>query len=80
MQAWSFVTSKDVSGSLNTLQFSGLRSDVPDNVNILTLEPWDDGTVLLRLEHTLEKGEDENLSQEVTVDVSVIFLYINDNL
>ncbi|RZC32449.1 lysosomal alpha-mannosidase [Asbolus verrucosus] len=71
---WAFVTSQDVSTKLNILEFSSLKVPLPDNVQILTLEPWDDGTLLLRLEHLLEKGEDENLSKEVTVDLTDLFV------
>jgi lysosomal alpha-mannosidase len=68
---WVFITDQDVSGRLQNLQFSNLKTPLEDNVQILTLEPWKDGTVLLRLEHVMEKDEDENLSKETTVDLSV---------
>lgn len=31
---------------------------LPQNVNLLTLEPWRDGTILVRFEHLLERTED----------------------
>jgi lysosomal alpha-mannosidase len=68
---WVFITDQDVSGRLQNLQFSNMKSPLDDNVQILTLEPWKDGILLVRLEHVLEKDEDANLSKEVTVDLSV---------
>jgi len=40
------------------MQKSGLTKPLPANINILTLEPWKDGTHLLRLEHVVDIGED----------------------
>lgn len=40
-------------------------------MQILTLEPWKDNTILLRLEHIFQKDEDTELSQPVTVDLEV---------
>jgi lysosomal alpha-mannosidase len=70
---WVFITDQDVSERLQNLQFSNLNRPLDDNVQILTLEPWKDDTLLLRLEHVLEKNEDENLSKETTVDLSDLF-------
>mgnify|MGYP005983619713 len=71
LQPWVFVTNQDVSDQLVNLQFSNLKTSLPDNVQLLTLEPWKDNTILLRLEHVLEKDDDPNLSVDVTVDLSV---------
>ncbi|XP_068085422.1 lysosomal alpha-mannosidase-like [Anabrus simplex] len=57
----------------HTMEFSGMKEALPNNVQILTLEPWKDGTLLLRLEHILEKGEDPQLSKPVTVDLQELF-------
>jgi lysosomal alpha-mannosidase len=70
---WVFITDQDVSGRLQNLQFSNMKTPLEGNVQILTLEPWKDGILLLRLEHVLEKDEDANLSKEVTVDLSDLF-------
>ncbi|XP_067010796.2 lysosomal alpha-mannosidase isoform X2 [Anabrus simplex] len=56
-----------------TMEFSGMKEALPINVQILTLEPWKNGTLLLRLEHILEKGEDPQLSKSVTVDLQKLF-------
>jgi hypothetical protein len=41
---------------MKIFQFSSLRlHGLPRHVHILTLEPWKAGSVLLRLENTLEK-------------------------
>lgn len=53
------------------VQGEGLRKALPPNVQILTLEPWKDDSVLLRLEHLFEIGEAGNLSQPVEVNIQV---------
>jgi len=42
-------------------------------VHILTLEPWKDDTILLRLEHLFEVGEAQQMSQPVEVNIQVNF-------
>ncbi|XP_063227020.1 lysosomal alpha-mannosidase-like [Bacillus rossius redtenbacheri] len=54
-------------------RFSGLRKALPQNVHVLTLEPWGEGTVLLRLEHIMESTDDPTLSQNVTIDIQDLF-------
>lgn len=48
--------------------------DLPENVQIVTLQQWDAGTLLLRLEHLFQPLEDAKLSQNVTIDLSVSYL------
>lgn len=55
------------------LQTSGLNKALPPNVHILTLEPWKDDTILLRLEHLFEVGEAQQMSQPVEVNIQVSF-------
>ncbi|XP_011704639.1 PREDICTED: lysosomal alpha-mannosidase isoform X1 [Wasmannia auropunctata] len=52
---------------------SGLNKALPPNVHILTLEPWKDDTILLRLEHLFEVGEAQRLSQPVEIDIQNLF-------
>lgn len=54
-------------------KWSGLKSLLPDNVHILTLEEWHNGKVLLRLEHYFEKNEDPELSKPSTVSLKDLF-------
>ena len=54
------------------MQKSGLTTALPANVHILTLEPWRDGTHLLRLEHVYDAGEHATLAQDVTITLDVI--------
>ncbi|NXL54772.1 MA2B1 mannosidase, partial [Podilymbus podiceps] len=54
-------------------QFSALQRELPPNIHLLTLMPWDAGTLLLRLEHQFERGESANGSQPVTVDLLNLF-------
>jgi lysosomal alpha-mannosidase len=53
------------------LQFSGLNQGLPENVHILTLEPWKAQTFLLRLEHIYEKNEHPEFSKPATVNLKV---------
>lgn len=39
----------------------------------MTFEPWRDDSYLVRLEHLLEKNEDENFSKSVKVNLKAIF-------
>nr|CAD7453459.1 unnamed protein product [Timema tahoe] len=69
---WVFVSQATSIGRLEDVQsqqFSGLSISLPDNVNLLTLEPWLDHQLLVRLEHILESNEDSDLSQEVNIDL-----------
>lgn len=59
-------------------QYSGLKKPLPNNVQLLTMEPWKDGTVLLRFEHVFEYNESKNLSQPIVIDVQVCKLEILD--
>lgn len=45
---------------------------MPDNVNLLTLENWSDGSYLIRLEHIYDLDEDDILSKPVTFSIQVI--------
>ena len=53
-----------------------LNRDLPENINILTLEPKSDGNFLLRLEHTFDDDPDkkEILSLPVVVPLKVQFV------
>ncbi|KAJ4433197.1 hypothetical protein ANN_15454, partial [Periplaneta americana] len=55
------------------MEYHGLLESLPANVQILTLEPWKNDTLLLRLEHILEKNEDAQLSEPVIVSYQNIF-------
>lgn len=55
------------------MQYAGLTQSLPININLLTLEPWNNASVLLRLEHLLEQDEDSFLSEPVTINVQQIF-------
>ncbi|XP_012222573.1 lysosomal alpha-mannosidase isoform X2 [Linepithema humile] len=63
---------ENISAVLETFT-SGLTKALPRNVHILTLEPWKDGTILLRLEHLFEVGEAQQLSQPVEVNIQDLF-------
>ncbi|XP_072745213.1 lysosomal alpha-mannosidase isoform X1 [Anoplolepis gracilipes] len=61
----------DISTKVKAL--TGLTKALPPNVHILTLEPWKDDTILLRLEHIFEVGEGQQLSQPVEVNIQGLF-------
>ncbi|XP_034247480.1 lysosomal alpha-mannosidase-like isoform X3 [Thrips palmi] len=75
VQPWTFFTALDKDMTFDkwhktyNMEFSGLKKSLPHNVHVLTLEPWKGKSLLLRLEHFVEKGEDHELSKEVTVNV-----------
>ncbi|KAH0948863.1 hypothetical protein HN011_001273 [Eciton burchellii] len=52
---------------------SGLAKPLPPNIHILTLEPWKDDTILLRLEHLFEASEAKLLSQPVEINIQDLF-------
>lgn len=78
LSAWTFLSNAD---DITIEQFrtkyktshSSLTRSLPDNVQILTLEPWKGNTFLLRLEHVLEINEDPVLSKPITVDLKNLF-------
>ncbi|XP_043485751.1 lysosomal alpha-mannosidase isoform X1 [Polistes fuscatus] len=57
----------------NTLKTSGLAKPLPPNIHILTLEPWKNNTILLRLEHLFEAGEAMQWSAPVDINIKDLF-------
>jgi lysosomal alpha-mannosidase len=72
LDAWVLI-SPAYNDSSYLSQYSGLPRALPNNVQILTLEPWKGVSFLLRLEHVFEKGEDEVLSQPAVVNLRDLF-------
>lgn len=58
-------------------QFSGLSLSLPQNVHLLTFEPWKSNSILIRFEHILEKGEDDHYSQPATFNIEDVFRGLN---
>lgn len=54
-------------------KWTGLKSSLPPSVHLLTLEPWTDGSLLLRLEHMFEAEESSGLSDPVTLNLQDLF-------
>lgn len=46
---------------------------LPENIHLLTLEPWKANSILIRFEHILAKDEDEQLSKPITFDLMDVF-------
>ncbi|KAI4470603.1 alpha-mannosidase [Holotrichia oblita] len=84
LSPWVFVgdatsnkhTLENLQAKLN-FEFSGLVNVLPNNVQILTLEPWTENKLLLRLEHIFSKDEDNVLSQPATVNIRNLFTLFN---
>lgn len=64
LSGWSFFsTGTNVNESnINGNELFSELSSLPDDVNILTLEPWNDNEILMRLENILEKNEVSNIT------------------
>ncbi|CAH0546840.1 unnamed protein product [Brassicogethes aeneus] len=81
LNAWTFLAPGsnpiDKINAGHVWEYSGLNRALPDNVQILTLEPWAAYTFLLRLEHVLEKNEDPTLSKIAEVDLKGLFSSFN---
>ena len=52
-----------------TFNSTMLRDPLPDNVHILTFEPWKKNKILLRLEHQFDVNEDPQLSLPAKVNI-----------
>ncbi|XP_060071726.1 lysosomal alpha-mannosidase-like [Ylistrum balloti] len=63
-------------------QWSGMKTNLPDNVHLLTLEQWGGSGVvpassepyIIRLEHIFETGEHSELSKDATVNLQDLFV------
>ncbi|KAF5279970.1 hypothetical protein FQR65_LT15119 [Abscondita terminalis] len=80
MAPWTFIgDATDEAYSFNNMrtkmqfQFSGIRTPLPENARILTLDLIDSSTLLLRLEHLFGKGEHSTLSEPVSVNIKEMF-------
>ncbi|KAJ4810161.1 Alpha-mannosidase [Rhynchospora pubera] len=58
---------------ITTLSLTGNSYKLPDNVALITLQSLEDGSVLLRLAHLYEVGEDKNLSVMANVNLKKLF-------
>lgn len=74
MAPWMFFSrqTSDWTKKYDTMK-SFIKTNLPRNVHLLTLELWSETEVLLRLEHMFEKDEDPTLSQNVTVSLKGLF-------
>jgi hypothetical protein len=46
-----------------------MKNPLPANLNMMTLQPWGNGKVVMRLEHIFEAGEDSSLAQPVPIEL-----------
>jgi lysosomal alpha-mannosidase len=49
-----------------------LKQLLPANVNLLSLEPWENNAIVMRLEHIYQTDEDAVLSTVATINITVI--------
>src|SRR5699024_8802987 len=54
--------------------YTSLGHRLPDNVHLLTLEQWNHGQYLLRLEHFYQNQEDAKLSKPAIVPLKNLFV------
>ncbi|XP_043527609.1 lysosomal alpha-mannosidase isoform X2 [Frieseomelitta varia] len=79
LRPWPFIIPVETNSSrpytpyASGSQGTALAKALPPNVHILTLEPWKNNTVLLRLEHIFEVGETVSLSKPVEVNIQDLF-------
>lgn len=51
---------------------------LPQNVYLMTMEPWRENSYLVRFEHILEKDDDGNYSKSVTFTLQDVFATLFD--
>ncbi|XP_055684931.1 lysosomal alpha-mannosidase isoform X1 [Lutzomyia longipalpis] len=78
LSPWLFfsdVTSFDYEDWRKTYShlWSGVALSLPQNVKLLTLEPWKELSFLLRFEHILEQNDDAEYSKSVTFNFKDVF-------
>lgn len=56
-----------------SLQYSALSLSLPQNVNLMTLEPWKENSILVRFEHILEANEDPEYSKPAMFNLKDVF-------
>ena len=52
---------------------TGLRAPLPPQLHLLTVHAWGPSTLLLRLSHSYETGEDATLSQPASANLATLF-------
>ncbi|KAJ6645895.1 Lysosomal alpha-mannosidase, partial [Pseudolycoriella hygida] len=53
--------------------YSALSLSLPQNVNLMTLEPWKENSILIRFEHILEANEDPEYSKPAKFHLKDVF-------
>lgn len=55
------------------MQHSTIGLALPEQIYLMTFEPWKENSFLIRFEHLLEKNEDPELSKPVTFNLTRVF-------
>ena len=71
-RALSAVETGEVQARVGRVSF--LRTELPVNVELMTLQVLFDGSILLRLAHSFAVNENSTLAAPVEVDLSVLFV------
>lgn len=69
------MTPKEWETKFNT-DWAAMKTSLPGNLNLLTLQQWSKDTLLLRLEHVFEKDE-STFSKPVTISLKNLFIHFN---
>ncbi|XP_035775636.1 lysosomal alpha-mannosidase-like [Anopheles albimanus] len=83
LPSWAFVNAATVDFTYDEYLsnfrniYSAIAQQLPPNVNLLTLEPWKDGTVLVRFEHLFEQGEDPVFSKPIQFNIRNVLFALN---
>lgn len=65
------LLNNDINFSL--FKHSAIGLSLPQNIYLMTFEPWKDGSFLIRFEHILEKDEDPELSKPTRFNLMDVF-------
>ena len=73
LSAYGSYSRPRATSQLANSKFIGLNKKLPPNINLLTLQPWDDNRILLRLEHIFEVNEDSKYSRPRRLSLRDLF-------
>lgn len=71
--SFRFVCTQSLSSKGSRFQYSALSLSLPQNVNLMTLEPWKENSILVRFEHILERNDDPEYSKPAMFNLKDVF-------
>ncbi|XP_050319281.1 lysosomal alpha-mannosidase isoform X2 [Bactrocera neohumeralis] len=77
LPAWSFFSDAEDIDYADwrenfTNIFTGIEFELPENIHLMSFEPWHENEVLVRFEHILEKDEDPEYSKAVQFNIQSV--------